>query len=110
MRLVYFLYEPSERVPEAQVQPAHSVAGVQVHMFVFRLADGACGAVFAVLAGGYARGPADMISTVEFDATGDYLATGDKGGRVVVFERSNEKVSVCSWSDSSCLCCGLVWF
>lgn len=35
---------------------------------------------------------ADIISTVEFDHTGDYLATGDKGGRVVLFER-NEQVS-----------------
>lgn len=34
---------------------------------------------------------ADIISTVEFDHTGDYLATGDKGGRVVLFER-NESV------------------
>ena len=25
---------------------------------------------------------------MEFDATGDYLATGDKGGRVVLFERN----------------------
>ena len=36
---------------------------------------------------------ADIISTVEFDHTGDYLATGDKGGRVVLFER-NESVRV----------------
>lgn len=35
---------------------------------------------------------ADIISAVEFDQTGDYLATGDKGGRVVLFER-NEDVS-----------------
>lgn len=35
---------------------------------------------------------ADIISTVEFDQTGDYLATGDKGGRVVLFER-NESVT-----------------
>lgn len=35
---------------------------------------------------------ADIISTVEFDQTGNYLATGDKGGRVVLFER-NESVS-----------------
>ncbi|KAJ2118331.1 protein phosphatase 2A regulatory subunit cdc55, partial [Coemansia sp. RSA 921] len=34
---------------------------------------------------------ADIISTVEFDHTGDYLATGDKGGRVVLFERSDNK-------------------
>ena len=32
---------------------------------------------------------ADIISTDEFDPTGDYLATGDKGGRVVMFERAN---------------------
>ncbi len=37
------------------------------------------------------RPPADIISTVEFDSTGNYLATGDKGGRVVLFER-NEMV------------------
>lgn len=36
---------------------------------------------------------ADIISAVEFDHTGDYLATGDKGGRVVLFER-NESVSL----------------
>jgi hypothetical protein len=36
-------------------------------------------------------GVADIISTVEFDHTGNYLATGDKGGRVVLFER-NETV------------------
>lgn len=36
---------------------------------------------------------ADIISTVEFDSTGNYLATGDKGGRVVLFER-NESVGV----------------
>lgn len=40
----------------------------------------------------YYRFVADIISTVEFDHTGDYLATGDKGGRVVLFER-NEGVS-----------------
>lgn len=28
-----------------------------------------------------------MISAVEFDQSGDYLATGDHGGRVVLFER-----------------------
>lgn len=29
---------------------------------------------------------ADIISAVEFDHTGDHLATGDRGGRVVLFE------------------------
>ncbi len=41
---------------------------------------------------------ADIISTVEFDQTGNYLATGDKGGRVVLFER-NDTVRV---TTSSC--------
>ncbi|ELU43424.1 protein phosphatase 2A regulatory B subunit [Rhizoctonia solani AG-1 IA] len=30
-------------------------------------------------------------SSLGFDNTGDYLATGDKGGRVVLFERNNQK-------------------
>ncbi|KAI8831941.1 hypothetical protein CcCBS67573_g04669 [Chytriomyces confervae] len=34
---------------------------------------------------------ADIISAVEFDHTGDFLATGDKGGRVVLFERNHAK-------------------
>lgn len=40
----------------------------------------------------FAFSKADIISTVEFDQTGNYLATGDKGGRVVLFER-NDTVS-----------------
>jgi hypothetical protein len=39
-------------------------------------------------------GIADIISAVEFDSTGNYLATGDKGGRVVLFER-NDMVCPC---------------
>ncbi|KAJ7217281.1 protein phosphatase 2A regulatory B subunit [Mycena pura] len=34
---------------------------------------------------------ADIISAVEFDSTGNFLATGDKGGRVVLFERNQTK-------------------
>lgn len=34
---------------------------------------------------------ADIITAVEFDRQGDYLATGDRGGRVVLFERNNGK-------------------
>ncbi|KAL8207647.1 UNVERIFIED_CONTAM: Serine/threonine-protein phosphatase 2A 55 kDa regulatory subunit B gamma isoform [Gekko kuhli] len=33
---------------------------------------------------------ADIISTAEFNHTGDLLATGDKGGRVVIFQREPE--------------------
>ncbi|KAJ1675392.1 protein phosphatase 2A regulatory subunit cdc55 [Spiromyces aspiralis] len=34
---------------------------------------------------------ADIISAVEFNQDGRYLATGDRGGRVVLFERSDNK-------------------
>lgn len=43
---------------------------------------------------------ADIISTVEFDHTGNYLATGDKGGRVVLFER-NETVRLSGSASST---------
>ncbi|KAI5103491.1 serine/threonine-protein phosphatase 2A 55 kDa regulatory subunit B delta isoform [Silurus meridionalis] len=33
---------------------------------------------------------ADIISTVEFNFSGELLATGDKGGRVVIFQREQE--------------------
>ncbi|XP_015884527.1 serine/threonine protein phosphatase 2A 55 kDa regulatory subunit B beta isoform isoform X2 [Ziziphus jujuba] len=33
----------------------------------------------------------DIISAIEFDRTGDHLATGDRGGRVVLFERTDNK-------------------
>lgn len=33
----------------------------------------------------------DVISAVEFDTTGEYLATGDRGGRVVLFKRDSSK-------------------
>ena len=36
----------------------------------------------------FSPGTEDLISAVEFDGTGDYLATGDRGGRVVIFEAS----------------------
>ncbi|XP_056650884.1 serine/threonine-protein phosphatase 2A 55 kDa regulatory subunit B delta isoform isoform X2 [Monodelphis domestica] len=39
------------------------------------------------------RGEADIISTVEFNHSGDLLATGDKGGRVVIFQKEHENKS-----------------
>lgn len=34
----------------------------------------------------------DVISSVEFDSSGDYLATGDRGGRIVLFKREEGKL------------------
>ena len=33
----------------------------------------------------------DIISAIEFDRSGEHLATGDRGGRVVLFERVDVK-------------------
>lgn len=44
---------------------------------------------------------ADIITAVEFDSTGDYLATGDKGGRVVLFERNKNNNNTSSSSNNN---------
>ncbi|GKD67537.1 serine/threonine protein phosphatase 2A 55 kDa regulatory subunit B beta isoform-like protein isoform X2, partial [Tanacetum coccineum] len=41
----------------------------------------------------------DIISAIEFDKSGDHLATGDRGGRVVLFERTDTKEHVESRRD-----------
>ena len=33
----------------------------------------------------------DVITAIEFEKSGDYLAVGDRGGRVVIFERKSGK-------------------
>ena len=33
----------------------------------------------------------DIISAIEFDRNGDHLATGDRGGRVVLFEKTDTR-------------------
>ena len=38
----------------------------------------------------------DIISAIEFDKSGDHLATGDRGGRVVLFERTDMKEVSCA--------------
>ena len=35
----------------------------------------------------------DIVSAVEFEQSGEYLAAGDKGGRVVVFQRVQVRLS-----------------
>ncbi|KAG5458268.1 MAG: hypothetical protein BJ554DRAFT_1539 [Olpidium bornovanus] len=50
-----------------------------------------CGSILRLTPASFSYILADIISTVEFDHTGDYLATGDKGGRVVLFERNEGK-------------------
>jgi serine/threonine-protein phosphatase 2A regulatory subunit B len=37
----------------------------------------------------------DIISAIEFNKTGHHLATGDRGGRVVLFEITDAK-DVCT--------------
>ncbi|GMI44336.1 hypothetical protein TrCOL_g416 [Triparma columacea] len=43
--------------------------------------------------GGYEEGnDADTLSACQFDGTGQYLATGDKGGRIVIFKKAEEAI------------------
>ncbi len=35
---------------------------------------------------------ADLISTIEFNEDGELLAVGDKGGRIVVFQREQQVI------------------
>jgi serine/threonine-protein phosphatase 2A regulatory subunit B len=39
----------------------------------------------------------DIVSTVEFDSTGEYLAAGDRGGRVVIFQRVESNDTPCEY-------------
>ncbi|KAL5224247.1 hypothetical protein ABZP36_010886 [Zizania latifolia] len=45
--------------------------------------------VFGERAAGEDVQEVDIISAIEFDRSGDHLATGDRGGRVVLFERTD---------------------
>ena len=45
---------------------------------------------------------ADIISCVEFNSDGEFLATGDKGGRVVIFQR-DPIVSIRILNPNSCV-------
>ncbi|KAK8455954.1 hypothetical protein SEVIR_4G251000v4 [Setaria viridis] len=49
--------------------------------------------VFGERAAGEDVQEVDIISAIEFDKSGDHLATGDKGGRVVLFERTDARDS-----------------
>lgn len=42
---------------------------------------------------------ADVISCVEFNHDGDLLATGDKGGRVVIFQVRHQSIFVKVFKD-----------
>jgi len=43
----------------------------------------------------------DIISAMNFDRTGNYLALGDKAGRLIVFQRSISKKSKKKFSEFS---------
>lgn len=50
---------------------------------------------------------ADIISTVEFNEDGELLATGDKGGRIVIFQREQPSKTMASGSQPVSLCGGV---
>ena len=48
--------------------------------------------------------PVDIISAIEFDKSGEHLATGDRGGRVVLFERTDGRDVSPLWYLLALLC------
>ena len=36
----------------------------------------------------------DLLNTIAFDKSGQYLAVGDRGGRVIVFQRNEDSAQV----------------
>ena len=50
---------------------------------------------------------ADIISAIEFDKTGEQLATGDRGGRVVLFQRQDNKPDQQVLGPGAHIACGL---
>jgi hypothetical protein len=46
----------------------------------------------------------DIISAIEFDKSGEHLATGDRGGRVVLFERTDGRDVSFLWCLLALLC------
>nr|XP_009483936.1 PREDICTED: serine/threonine-protein phosphatase 2A 55 kDa regulatory subunit B delta isoform [Pelecanus crispus] len=76
----------TELAQEAQLEEFSSFAPA--------LAEEGCpGQVAELMTAQLGAGAADIISTVEFNYSGDLLATGDKGGRVVIFQREQENKS-----------------
>eukprot|EP01105_Mastigella_eilhardi_P006879 TRINITY_DN18388_c0_g1_i1.p1 TRINITY_DN18388_c0_g1~~TRINITY_DN18388_c0_g1_i1.p1 ORF type:complete len:465 (+),score=132.73 TRINITY_DN18388_c0_g1_i1:71-1396(+) len=49
-----------------------------------------------------AIGQADIVSALEFDHNGEYLAAGDRGGRVVVFKKDDSKDKARKPGDPGC--------
>ncbi|KAH3744720.1 protein phosphatase 2A regulatory subunit PR55 [Pelomyxa schiedti] len=45
---------------------------------------------------------ADIVSAVQFDSTGEYLAAGDKGGRIVMFKKDDTKDKNRNRADPGC--------
>ncbi len=47
---------------------------------------------------------ADKLTAVQHSHTGRFLATGDKGGRVVIFERAESEQNLVRFADNLCGC------
>ncbi|RLM80556.1 serine/threonine protein phosphatase 2A 55 kDa regulatory subunit B beta isoform [Panicum miliaceum] len=74
----------SDDRPEAVAAAAAESVQEQPQPLEWRFAQ-----VFGERAAGEDVQEVDIISAIEFDKSGDHLATGDRGGRVVLFERTD---------------------
>ncbi|KAL6888219.1 hypothetical protein ACP4OV_009245 [Aristida adscensionis] len=77
---------PEAAAAAAQQQQQQSQPQPQPAQLEWRFAQ-----VFGERAAGEDVQEVDIISAIEFDKSGDHLATGDRGGRVVLFERTDSR-------------------
>ncbi|PWZ27489.1 Serine/threonine protein phosphatase 2A regulatory subunit B beta isoform [Zea mays] len=80
--------EREPKSPDDRPEPA--AAAAQPQPLEWRFAQ-----VFGERAAGEDVQDVDIISAIEFDKSGNHLATGDRGGRVVLFERTDIADNAC---------------
>ncbi|AQK59690.1 Serine/threonine protein phosphatase 2A 55 kDa regulatory subunit B beta isoform [Zea mays] len=82
--------EREPKSPDDRPEPAAAAAQPQPQPLEWRFAQ-----VFGERAAGEDVQDVDIISAIEFDKSGNHLATGDRGGRVVLFERTDIADNAC---------------
>ncbi|WVZ69833.1 hypothetical protein U9M48_018559 [Paspalum notatum var. saurae] len=87
---------PPERSPSASPPPASpSPAQAPPSPSPTQPLDWRFSQVFGERSAGEEVQDVDIISAIEFNKSGHHLATGDRGGRVVLFERTDVKDNAC---------------
>lgn len=59
------------------------------------LTDGANSHLLIIIVFSYRFPLADIVTALDFDSSGNFIASGDKGGRIRIYERIYDKVIAC---------------